>query len=418
VAGRAVVIAGHLAVAAPAALVGTAAVRVRRGRAAAGRYLARYATRSVVRLGPTFVKAGQVLATRRDVLPAVLCDELSTLHDSMPSLATGAARAALVRAYGAGVDDVFQHIDPEPIASGSIACVYRAVLSSGAEVAVKLRRPGIAARMAADLALVRHGAGLLARLKMFRGVPVRELTDQLCDSVLGQLDFERESAGLDLLRTNLSGVPRVRVPALLRAVSRDTSIVMEYLPDLRVDTAAGCPVVLRRAFAAAAMTVIYQMLFVDGFVHCDLHPGNLYFTRSGEVVVLDAGFSVQLTDRIRRAFADFFLNMSIGRGRRCAQVVIDSSLGLSESADVESFTAGLADLVRRSSGAAARDFSLMAFATELFDLQRTYGVCAAPEFVFPLLALLVIEGTIRDLDPDIDFQAVARPVLTRAVFGA
>jgi ubiquinone biosynthesis protein len=265
---------------------------------------------------------------------------------------------------------------------------------------------------------LRWSAGLVARLPALRGVPVRELVDHLCTSVLNQLDFVRESAGLERLRTNLGTVPRVRIPRLSPEASRAAAIVMDYIPDLDTGTAARCPPVLRRSFAASALTLIYQMLFVDGFVHCDLHPGNLYFTRAGQVVVLDAGFSVQLTDRVRRLFADFFLNMAIGRGPRCAQIVIDSSLGLREGADVAGFTRDMADLVARSSGAPAKEFSLIAFATELFDLQRRYGISAAPEFVFPLLALLVIEGTVRDLDPDIDFQAVAKPVLTKAVFGA
>jgi ubiquinone biosynthesis protein len=243
------------------------------------------------------------------------------------------------------------------------------------------------------------------------------VVDSLCASVLGQLDFEAEAANLDRLRRNLSAISRVRVPRVLPEASRPACIVMEYIPELDVDTAADCSLVLRRGFAATTLAVVYRMLFVDGFVHCDLHPGNLYFLRNGEVVVLDAGFSAQLSERMRQLFADFFLNMSMGRGRRCAQLVLDSSLGHTPDADVDGFLVAMADLVHRNSGAAARDFSLIAFAGEMFDLQRRHGVAAAPDLVFPLLSLLVIEGTVRDLDPGVDFQAAARPVLTSAVFG-
>jgi ubiquinone biosynthesis protein len=160
------------------------------------------------------------------------------------------------------------------------------------------------------------------------------------------------------------------------------------------------------------------MIFIDGFVHCDLHPGNLYFTKSGQVVILDAGFSMRLPERIRRLFGEFFLNMSLGRGKRCAEIVIESAAGQSPDADLEGFTVHLANLVERSSRLAAKDFSLIAFATELFDLQRRFGLQAATEMIFPLLSLLVIEGTVRDLDPDVDFQKAAEPILTRGVFGA
>jgi ubiquinone biosynthesis protein len=160
------------------------------------------------------------------------------------------------------------------------------------------------------------------------------------------------------------------------------------------------------------------MLFVDGFVHCDMHPGNLYFTTSGQVVVLDAGFSVVLSDKLRRLFAEFFMNMAIGRGDRAAEIVVESSAGLRPDAQVPRFLDRMADLVERSHGQSAREFSLVAFATEMFDLQRRYGVHAAPELIFPLLSLLVIEGTIRALDPEVDFQEAAKPVLVKGLFGA
>jgi ubiquinone biosynthesis protein len=398
-------------------LVATAAA-ARQGRDAARRQLAREVTRTVTRLGPTFIKAGQILGTRRDVLPPVLCDELSVLRDDVAALSPARSRAAVAEVYGADLAEVFSDVDYVAEAAGSVACVYRATLRDGADVAVKLRRPGIGPLMAADLALLRHGAAIVARLPMFRGVPVRELVANVCDAVLGQLDFEREARSLDRMRANLTVLSRVWVPRVRFDASRPASIVMEYIPGLDVTTADGCSLAVRREFAAATLNVMYQMLFINGFVHCDLHPGNLYFLPSGQAVVLDAGFSVQLSDKMRRLFADFFLNMSIGRGRRCANIVIDSSLGLREGADTASFVTAMAELVERNYRAPAKEFSLIAFATEMFELQRGHGVAATPELVFPLLSLLVIEPTVRELDPHVDFQEVAKPVLNRAVFGA
>jgi ubiquinone biosynthesis protein len=238
------------------------------------------------------------------------------------------------------------------------------------------------------------------------------------EAVLGQLDLAREADNLRRLRDNLAAVPRVWVPQVLPAESRPASIVMEFIPGLDTTTAERCGRFARRRFAASALTSIYQMLFVDGFVHCDMHPGNLYFTENGHVVVLDAGFSVQLTERLRRLFAEFFMNMAIGRGERCAEIVLDSAEGLRPSADPETFKVKMADLVHCSHGRSAKEFSLMAFAAEMFDLQRRYGVHAAPELIFPLLSLLVVEGTVRDLDPELDFQETAKPVLNRGLFGA
>ncbi|WP_225732135.1 MULTISPECIES: AarF/ABC1/UbiB kinase family protein [unclassified Nocardia] len=399
------------------ALPGALIQRVRHGRGASGRHIRRRLVALLMLLGPTFVKAGQVLGTRRDLLPSALCDELSLLQDSVAPLDAEQTALALAEAYGPEVDDVFAELDPQPVASGSVASVYRGRLRSGQDVAVKLRRPGIEWTMSADLALIRGGAALVARLPVFRGVPVEEVVANMAGAVLGQLDFEREADNLRRLRKNLSEVPRVWVPKVYPEACRPRCIVMEFIPDLAVDTAEHCSPATRKRLAASGMAAMYQMLFVDGFVHCDMHPGNLYFTRSAQAVVLDAGFSVQLTDRLRRLFAEFFMNMAIGRGTHAAEIVIQSATRLAEDADLDGFTVRMADLVMRSHGQSAQEFSLIAFAMEMFDLMRRFGIHAAPELVFPLLSLLVIEGAIRRLDPDMDFQEAAKPQLMRGLFG-
>ncbi len=400
------------------ALAGAAVVALRRGRPAARRYLARRATATVVRLGPTYIKAGQILGTRRDVLPAVLCDELSALRDDVPPLDPQDSRTALAAVYGEELATCFADVDYRAVAGGSVACVYRATLHNGSVVALKLRRPGIEATMRADLELMRRGGALVARLPAFRGMPVLDILDSLATAVLGQLDFVAEAASLERMRRNLATQPRVRVPRVRAEQTRPTCIVMDFVDGLDTRTSRDCSPVLRRAFAGSTLNLMYQMLFLDGFVHCDLHPGNLYYLPTGQVIVLDAGFSALLSDRMRRLFADFFLNMSIGRGHRCAELVVESAEGVRDGADVAGFLTAMAELVERNYRAPAKDFSLMSFATEMFLLQRRHGIAAAPELVFPLLALLVIEGTVRDLDPDVDFQAVAKPVVTKAVFAA
>ncbi|HEX2317143.1 MAG TPA: AarF/UbiB family protein [Thermomonospora sp.] len=415
-AARAVRVAATIVAITVPALAVALVRRVTHGRGAGRRYLYRRLTRLLTVLGPTFVKAGQVLGTRRDVLPAALCDELSLLQDSVEPLPPARTRRALAEAYGPA-GHPFAEIDERAVASGSVACVHAAALPSGRRVAVKLRRPDIERPMRQDLALMRAGARVAARVPPFRGMPVTEVVDSMCAAVLGQLDFAREADSLVRLRDTLATVPRVWVPRVHAEESRPRCIVMDFIPDLDVGTAAQCPPAMRRRFAESALTAVYHMLFVTGFVHCDLHPGNLYFTRGGQVVVLDAGFSVQLSDRLRRLFAEFFLNMATGRGRRCAEIVIESAAGHRPDADLEGFTVRMAALVERSHGLPAVEFSLIAFAAEMFDLQRRFGIHAAAELVFPLLSLLVIEGTIRDLDPAIDFQETAKPVLNRGLFG-
>lgn len=412
-AARAASIAAHsVAYLAPAAAV-AAVLRPLRGRAAAARFFYRRLVRLMQRLGPAPVKFGQIMGTRRDLLPPALCDELGTLHDRVQPMSARQRQRALREAYGSELTGLFRAIDERPEASGSIADVYRAALPDGRTVAIKLQRPGIRRRMTLDLALIHRMATLAERLPFVRGVPLAELTGFVCAAVLGQLDFAAEQRNLARLRRNFGESEHVWIPEPLPELSRPTCLVMEYIPGLVARPLTEIDPSRRSALAVRTLSAVYQMLFLDGFVHCDLHPGNVYFTGS-RVVILDAGFSVQLGPTVRKQFADFFLGMALGRGRQCGEVVVSSAVHIAPDADVEGFISEVADLVTRNSGVPAKEFHLTRFGTELFTLQRDYGLYAASEFIFPLLSLLVIEGTIRALDPDIDFQTVARPMLLRA----
>jgi ubiquinone biosynthesis protein len=395
----------------PALAAGTLVVRSVAGRDAAQRYAARRVVRLLQRLGPAFVKAGQLVGTRRDLLPPAVVGELATLQEAVRPMPAARARRALRREYGAELDVLFRDLRYEPVASGSIACVYRATLADGRPVALKLRRPGIDRRMAADLALIRALTRVVARLPQLRGVPVVAMVDRVSEAVQGQVDLDSEREHLAMLGRTLSRLQAALVPGVHHQVSRTGCLVMDYVADLRLDAVADSGRLVRTRLAHATLDVVFEMLFVNGFVHCDLHPGNLYHRADGRIVVLDAGFCVWLDEDTRWDFSQFFFNFGRGNGRRCAEIVIGSAAGRHPDADTERFTAGVIDLVRRTSRVPAKDFSLIAFTAELFDLQRSCGLYASPDFVFPLVSIMAIEGTLRDLEPGLDFQAAAMPAL-------
>ncbi|MBM2614220.1 AarF/ABC1/UbiB kinase family protein [Actinoplanes sp. LDG1-06] len=398
----------------------TAALAAYGGRAVTRRLLRRppppgSTARVLHRLGPAYVKVAQLLATRRDQLPEAWCDRLSTLEDRVPAPPAASIAAVLSRSY-AGTPP-FTGIDLEPLAAGSIATVHRATLPDGRPVAVKVRRDDVTRTLTLDLALLGTFARTAGRLPGLRRVPLDEMVGQVGAVVRRQADFEVERANLVRLRENFDHDDAVRVPAVLGEWCTPDVIVMDLMTGLRPLRPAAVPGAERPELVRRVLTATYQMLFLDGFVHCDLHHGNIYAGAGGSLVVLDGGFMMPLPDQVRRLFAQFFINLSLGRGERCAAIVLESARRLDPGCDREGFTARLAELVRETSGATAAEFSLVTFAGRLFDLQRRHRVYAAPEFVFPLLALLVIEGMVRDLDPEVDFQAVAMPVLDRAVAG-
>jgi ubiquinone biosynthesis protein len=157
------------------------------------------------------------------------------------------------------------------------------------------------------------------------------------------------------------------------------------------------------------------MLFSAGLVHCDLHPGNWWFLPDGRLALVDAGFVFRLDDTMRRRFMTFFLAMSAGHADVCADQALACSIRPVGREPERRFRADLADLVDRVHGKLAAEFSLLGFARDFFDIQRRHGAFSQAEFVFPLIALLAVEGQVRKLDPAADFQAVARPIILRAM---
>jgi ubiquinone biosynthesis protein len=366
----------------------------------------------LTRLGPSYIKIGQLLSTRRDLLPDDVTGPLGRLTDAAPP----PSRRKIERAVRDAYRDrpwPFREFGWEPVACGSIATVHEAVTLAGEHVAVKVRRRGIDRVMRQDFALTAAAMTVLGVLPGLRRMPFKLMHAQVGGAILRQLDFAAEAAALTALRSNLVTFDNVRIPAPLPELCTAETVVMEYVTDLTRFEPGELDAATRRAVVRAVLAAIYEMLFVDGVVHCDLHPGNLYFDRNADLVMLDAGFVIRLPDPVRRSFADFFINMAMGDGWSCAQIVIESAAQVAADCDLDGFRAGLTDLVAAASGARSGEFDLALFAGRLFDLQRRFGLFPAPEFAFPLLSLLVIEGMIKGFDSDVDFQAEAVPVLRR-----
>lgn len=366
---------------------------------------------TITDLGPAFIKVAQMMSTRPDLVPPKMCEALAGLYDDVRPIPTADLLPLLEQRLGQTFARTIGQ-RAAPIASGSIACVYRGTLPDGRTVAVKVRRPGIQRVLAVDLAIMRYVARLLTRTPTLRGVPVVEIMTQLSESVYRQLDLARECDSLERLRHNLKDFPEVRVPQVYRDLCDEDIVVMEFVDDLRRLRPADLTEECRRQAVISALRATYQMLFKDGLVHCDLHPGNLYLRQDGSVVIVDAGFTVALRPQAQDKFASFFHQMTKGNGQRCAEIVLSTATPGSTT-DTEGFCRELRTLVERNTGARAADFDLVGFATQLFDIQRRYGLYADPQFVFPILSLLVLEGTVRDFAPDIDFQNEAVPFLVQ-----
>ena len=408
---RAAALAWHLSAAALRYAVRRAAGRMPRGETRGG-VLGRTLAELFEALGPTYVKLGQLLSTRRDLLGEDAIRPLARLRDGLPPGPFRAVPALFREELGVEVGDAFRELEPVPVASASIATVYRGRLRDGRVVAVKVRRPDVARRVHADLRLLRLAGRLLGRLPPLRLVPVEATVEDFCVSLERQLDFTREAAASRRIRRALACEPGVAVPALVEELCGPSILTMEFMDGFRPLGAGGGEEA--RAALLSAVRALYRMIFVEGCIHCDLHQGNLGFLPGGRAAILDFGFVAEIGDEARLRFAEFFYAMATNDGARCARITRDTALSVPPGLAYRAFEAEVAALVDRVSRVSASEFRVADFVGRLFDLQRRYGLRGTSAFVMPILSLLVLEGIVKEVDPGLDFQREARPFVLRA----
>lgn len=384
------------------------------GRAARADRLAAELARLVERLGGAFIKAGQLAGTRVDLVGPTIAGALSRLHDEVKPMTWRQATVVVRRTFPRLPDDLARALRYPPVASGSIASVYRVELE-GRVVALKVRRPEIGQAMTADMAILRLLTNAAGRLPGLRRIPLGEIIDQVGRCLIEQLDFPAEAVSLRLMRDHLAGLPGVLVPAVVPELCGEGVLAMEFVEGLRHGSIRGLPRQAREAEVANLVRAVYRLLFIAGFVHVDLHQGNTYFMPDGTVVLLDAGFVFQMSAMARRRYTQFFGGMIQGDGEACADILRSTVRGVASEAGIAEFRRHVADLVVRNAGVAARDFNLPAFCVELFNLQRRYGLYAEPEFIFPMLCLLSLDGLVKEHFPLMDFQLEAAPYVMQSL---
>ena len=370
--------------------------------------------RMIEQLGGAFIKAGQIVATRVDLVGPTMAGGLNRLHDHVTPMTAAEATSTVRHALGPLSGGIADALAGPPVASGSIASVYRARLADRT-VALKVRRPGVGRAIAADLAIIGWLAKAVTRVPAFRRVPIVEITDQIGQCLIGQLDFAAEASSLRQMRDHLTAVPGMYVPAVIPELCGDGVIAMEFVDGLTHASIEPLPAPVREAEVAVLVRAVYHLLFAAGFVHVDLHQGNTYFRPDGTVVLLDAGFTYKLSREASRSFTEFFGGMIEGEGEACADILYATVRGATSSAATGEFRNGVAELVNRNTGSRVQDFNLSLFCVELFDLQRRCGLFAEPEFIFPMLCLLSLEGLVKNHHPTMDFQIEAAPYVMQSL---
>ncbi|MBC9072425.1 ubiquinone biosynthesis regulatory protein kinase UbiB [Thauera sp. CAU 1555] len=371
--------------------------------------------RALESLGPIFVKFGQMLSTRRDLLPPDLADELALLQDRVPPFPTAQAIAVLEDFYGKPVDEVFHDFNRTPVASASVAQVHFAHLPDGTEVAVKVLRPGIERVIAHDLALMEAAAILLEKVwPEGRRLKPREVVGEFAKYLADELDLMREAANCSQLRRNFTGSKLLIVPEVYWDWCGKSVMVMERMHGVPISQTAALRAQgtdLSR-LSRAGVEIFFTQVFRDGFFHADMHPGNIFVHADGRYIALDFGIMGTLTDVDKNYLATNFLAFFKRDYKRVAQAHIDAGW-VPAKTRVDEFESAIRAVCEPIFDKPLKDISFGKTLLRLFQTARRFEMEVQPQLVMLQKTLLNIEGLGRQLDPELDLWKTAKPFLER-----
>jgi len=369
------------------------------------------------RLGPIFVKFGQVLSTRRDLLPADLADELAKLQDRVPPFPAEHARALVERAFGKPITTIFARFDAEPVASASIAQVHFAQLRDGREVAVKVLRPGMLEAIDDDLSLLRTLARWVDRLSADgKRLKPREVVAEFANYLHDELDLVREAANAAQLRRNMHDLDLIMIPEMVWDLCTQNVIVMERMNGVPIsqtqrlrDAGVDIP-----KLARDGVTIFFTQVFRDGFFHADMHPGNIQVSIApgsfGRYIALDFGIVGTLTEIDKEYLAQNFIAFFRRDYKRVAELHVESGW-VPPATRVDELEGAIRAVCEPHFDRPLKDISLGQVLLRLFQTSRRFNVEIQPQLVLLQKTLLNVEGLGRQLDPELDLWNTAKPFL-------
>ncbi len=371
--------------------------------------------RALEDLGPIFVKFGQILSTRRDLLPDDIADELARLQDRVPPFPGDQARLLVEKAFGQKIEAVLADFDEQPLASASIAQVHTARLHSGEAVVVKVVRPGIERVIRRDLALMYYVASLAERYwREARRLRPCDVVREFEKTLFDELDLLREAANASQLRRNFLDSDLLYVPEVYWPLCRRNVMVMERISGAPIsDTgqlrAQGIDLKL---LAERGVEIFFTQVFRDNFFHADMHPGNIFVATDGRYLAVDFGIMGTLSPTDQRYLAENFLAFFRRDYRRVAELHVESEW-VPRGTRVDEFESAIRTVCEPIFEKPLKEISFGQLLLRLFQTARRFNMEVQPQLVLLQKTLLNIEGLGRQLYPDLDLWQTAKPFLER-----
>lgn len=368
-------------------------------------------------LGPTFIKFGQVVSMRSDLLPPGLLSELRKLQDKAPPVAFGEIQQQVERNLGRPLNQVFIRFDEEPVAAASLAQVHRAVLRDGRQpVAVKVQRPHIRGGIASDVAIMEAIAAQLHR--RMEAATVYSLPDLVADfkkTIFRELDYMREARHMRIFQSNFAEDPEVHVPSLYQDLCTSEMLVMELVDGVKMSDMAPDDPERRGKLARRGLRIVVKQVLEDGFFHADPHPGNIVVRDKDVLCLLDCGMVGRLTSQMRFKLT-YLIQATVNKdSERLLEVVLDLTHGY-ENADRDSLQRDLMDLLDGYHSVPLAQLNLGAFLSEIANILREHKLRLPRNLAIMIKALVTAEGLARELDPELDVIAEVQPLIKKLVF--
>lgn len=395
--------------------LGARAVPMRVRRAAEGRSRPQRVRLALTELGPTFIKLGQLLSTRPDMIPLEYIAELELLQDRVAPADFTAIRRAVEAELAGTLEEVFLSFDPAPLAAASIAQVHRAVLHDGTPVVVKVRRPGIVQAIRVESEILLDLAGLVkATLGPEETIDPVLMVQEFTTAVTKEVHLSNEARNLSRFARNFADDPAVRIPKLYSKYSTDGLLTMEYIvgikcTDIAAMEAAGLD---RKLIAARGAKFILRQLFDFGFFHTDPHPGNLFILPDNVLAALDFGQAARLSPRNRHLMGEMVLSVSDNDAERMVHAFARSGL-MNERTDAAALTSDLEEMLESYGDLPLKEIPVGRAIAHAFDIMRRHRIRPPAEFTLMLKSLMTIESMAKALDEDFQLIEHLRPYARR-----
>ncbi len=369
------------------------------------------------KLGPTFIKFGQMMSTRVDLLPMSVALELKRLQDHVPAEPLEHVESVIQQAFKKplqGEDGVFRRFDAEPVAAASIAQVHFAELHDGRQVAVKIRRPGIEQTIEADLAILRLLARMFERyFPEYRRLKASCVVEEFAQSIRNELNLRAEAAHASRFRENFADLEGIRVPAVQWEYTSTEVLTTERISGTPIDEKAQLLAANHDTMQLCerAATLFFHMVFVDGYFHADMHPGNIFVAHNGDLVLVDFGIVGRLDMRTRRYLGEMMLAFLREDYYRAAMVHLEAGY-VPPNTNVSAFEDALREIAVPIFNRPLAQISIAELLLGMFAVTERFHMETRPELLLLQKTMVVLEGVARELEGDFNMWTASRPLIT------